>query len=262
MRPIRAPMAAAGLVLAALCIAPAAAKAQPAAAAPYALKDHALDTLQREFGGFWVGTDRLSDEKFETMQQPLTPAYQAKKEEQTLNRKEGRQIFSPDEQCLPRGMPRVMISLGTAFEAVVRPNTFNLILVAGGLQVRNLWVDGRKPTPDDDLFDTFAGESIGRWEGDALVVDTHGLRPTNEILYGVAGHKLTVKERIRKTGPDTLEIDTTVTDPVVFTQPWVYTLHFQRNTTRTFDETSYCIAALDRSVNKDGKEGFDLTPPP
>ena len=262
MRSVRAPLAAAGLAFAVICLSPAAGMAQPAAAAPLALKDHSFDTLAREFGGFWTGTDRLSDEKFEAMQQPLTPAYQAMKEQQTRNRKEGRQIFSPDEQCIPRGMPRMMISLGTAFELVVHPKVFSLIIGAGGLQVRNIWTDGRKPTPDERLFDNFAGESIGHWEGDVLVVDTDGLRPTNEILYGVAGKKLKVNERIYKTGPDTMEILTTVMDRVVFTKPWVYTLHFQRDMNRNLSEQNYCVAALDREVDKNGKEGFDLTPPP
>ena len=267
MRPIRAPLAAAGLALAAVCLGPAAATAQPAAAAPpsapYPLKDHSLDTLAREFGGFWRSTDGLSVEKFETMQQPLTPPYQAMKEEQTRNRKEGRQIFSADQLCIPRGMPRMMISLGTAFELVAHPKDLSLIIGdETGLQIRNLWTDGRKPTPDERLFDNFAGESIGNWEGDSLVVDTDGLRPTNEFLYGVKGHKLKVNERIYKTGPDTLEVLTTVMDPVVFTKPWIYTAHFRRDMNGNFTEQKYCIRALDREVDKNGKEGFDLTPPP
>ena len=94
------------------------------------------------------------------------------------------------------------------------------------------------------------------------MVDTGGLRETNEILYGVKGHKMAINERIRKTGPDTMEIVMTVKDPVVFTRPWVFTSNYKRDPKRTIQETNYCVAALDREVDKTGKEIFNLTPPP
>lgn len=223
---------------------------------PYASQEQAW----RAFSGLWENMNRISVEKFETLQQPLKPEFQAKKEEQTRNRAEGRQIVTSDAQCIPAGMPRMM--LNSAFEVLVRPNSIGLVTAGGGLQVRNIWLDGRKHTPEEDLFESFSGESLGRWEGDVLVVDTIGLRPTNEILYGVQGRKLTVVERFRKTGPDVLQVVTTVSDPAVFTTPWVYTTNYRRTQARTITEWSYCVAAFDREVGQDGKEMFDLTPPP
>lgn len=231
--------------------------AAPVLAAPAA--PYSQDQLFHEFQGQWQNTNFISVEKYETIPQPLTPPYQAKKEEQTRNRATGKQIFTSDAQCIPAGMPRMMMN--SSFEVLVRPNSIGLVTAGGGIQIRNIWTDGRKPTPDDDLFDTFSGESIGHWEGQTLVVETHGLRPTNEILYGVQGSYLKVSERIRKTGPDLLEIVTTVRDPVVFTQPWVYTITYKRNLGGAISENNYCVAALDREVNQDGTEGFDLTPP-
>ena len=229
-------------------------------AAAEAAPDHSQAALFRDFSGYWTNMQPISVEKYETIAQPLTPAYQAKKEEQTRNRATGKQIFTSDAQCIPHGMPRMMMS--GSFEVLARPNSLGLVVSGGGMQIRNIWLDGRKPTPEDDLFDSFSGESIGHWEGDTLVVHTTGLRESNEILYGVQGHKLTVDERIRKTGPDTLEVATTVYDPVVFTKPWVYTLNFKRTQARGLDEQAYCVAALDREVDKEGKEIFNLTPPP
>ena len=60
--------------------------------------------------------------------------------------------------------------------------------------------------PEEDLFEAFSGESVGHWEGDTLVEDTIGLRPTNEFLYGVPGPHMAITERFRKTGPDVLEV--------------------------------------------------------
>lgn len=236
------------------------AKGAPAAWAAPSPGPFTQDQLFHAFSGFWVNMNRISVEKFETIAQPLRPEYLARKEAQTRNRAEGRQIVTSDAQCIPAGMPRMM--LNASFEILVRPDSLGLVTAGGGLQIRNLWTDGRKHTPADDLFDSFSGESVGRWEGETLVVDTIGLRPTNEFLYGVQGHAMTVTERFRKTGPDVLQVVTVVNDPVVFTTPWTYTTNYKRTYARTITEQNYCVAALDREVNKDGVEIFDLTPPP
>jgi hypothetical protein len=235
--------------------------APPPPAVPYPMPaDRSPATLFKEFGaGMWVMNNRISIEKYETIPQPLTPAWQAKKEQQIKNRAAGRQVVTSDARCIPQGMPRQMDG---NFEVLVRPGSLGIFTGGGGLQVRNIWTDGRQHTPEDDLFDSFSGESIGRWEGDTLVVDTIGIRPTNEVLYGVQGHKSHVIERIHKTGPDALQIDTQVIDPVVFKTPWTYTFTYRRTTKQTLTEQNYCVAALDREVDKNGKEIFDLTPPP
>ncbi len=234
--------------------------APPPPATPYVMPAEKTPAiLFKELQGMWVMNNRISIEKYETIPQPLTPAYQAKKVEQIRKRAAGEQVFTADAQCIPQGMPRQMDG---NFELLVRDDSLAFLTGGGGLQVRNIWTDGRAHTPEDDLFDTFSGESIAHWEGDVLVIDTIGIRPTNEILYGVQGHKLTVTERFHKTGPDTLQIDTVVTDPVVFTTPWTYTFTYKRNRKQTLTEQNYCVAALDREVDKNGKEIFDLTPPP
>ncbi len=69
---------------------------------------------------------------------------------------------------------------------------------------------------------TWYGESVGKWEGDALVVDSVGFKDST-WLDGV-GHphseELHVIERIRRVDPSTLQIDFTFEDPVAYTHPW------------------------------------------
>ncbi len=234
--------------------------APPPPAVPYpAMADHSTATLFKEFGGMWVMNGRISIEKYETIPQPLTAKYQALKELQIKNRATGIQVLTADARCIPQGMPRQMDG---NFEVMVRPTSLAIITGGGGIQVRNIWMDGRKHTPEDDLFETFSGESISHWEGDTLVIDTTGLRPTNEFLYGVEGHRMTVVERVHKTGPDAMQIDTVVTDPAVFKTPWIYTFTYKRNDKQVLTEQNYCTAALDREVDKNGNQIFDLTPPP
>jgi len=257
---VKALLAASGLAMLGIGAALAQPFAPPPPAVPYpAFADHSPETLWKELGGMWVMNNRISIEKYETIPQPLTPAWQAKKELQIKNRATGIQVRTADAQCIPQGMPRQMDG---NFEVLVHKDGLGFLTGGGGLQMRNIWTDGRKHTPEDDLFDTFSGESVASWEGDTLVVDTIGIRPTNEILYGVQGHKSHVIERIHKTGPDALQIDTLVIDPVVFKTPWTYTFTYKRNPKTVMTEQNYCTAALDREVDKDGKEIFDLTPPP
>jgi len=232
--------------------------ASPVAAADLG-SDHSPEALWRALGGLWENVHPISVEKMEAIPQPLTPAYQAKKDEQTRNRAEGREIMTSDNRCIPSGMPRMMVQ--ASFEFLVRPDSLGIV-TSQGVQIRNIWLDGRKHTPVDEVFDSFSGESIGHWEGADLVVDTIGIRPANEFLYGVQGHYMTTVERFTLTGPDTLRIVTTVNDPVVFTHPWVYTLNFKRTFKKTVSDMGYCVHALDREVGQDGVEGFDLTPPP
>jgi hypothetical protein len=73
---------------------------------------------------------------------------------------------------------------------------------------------------DPDI--TWYGESVGKWEGDTLVVDSVGFKDST-WLDGV-GHphseELRVIERIRRVDPETLHIDFTFEDPIAYTRPW------------------------------------------
>ena len=94
--------------------------------------------------------------------------------------------------------------------------------------IRQIWMDGRAHLKD--LPGTWMGDSIGKWEGDTLVVDTTGFN--DKTWLDRAGHPhsedLHVIERLKKTDAKTLQIDITMEDPVAYTKPWggqlIYTL--------------------------------------
>jgi hypothetical protein len=66
------------------------------------------------------------------------------------------------------------------------------------------------------------GYSVGRWEGDTLVVDTIGLN--DKTWLDNVGHPhsdaLHVVERIRRVDHDTLQVTFTIEDPKAYTSPW------------------------------------------
>jgi hypothetical protein len=70
----------------------------------------------------------------------------------------------------------------------------------------------------ENLVPQWNGTSVGRWEGDTLVVETAGFRP--ETAWRGASDKLHVTERFRRVDHDTLEYAFTVSDPETWAEPW------------------------------------------
>jgi len=92
-------------------------------------------------------------------------------------------------------------------------------------QYRQIFLDGR-PLPKDP-FPTSKGYSVGRWEGDTLVVETIGYK--DDVWLDAKGNPLTESartiERIRRPNFGNLEIQITVNDPKAYTKPWSVTRH-------------------------------------
>jgi hypothetical protein len=98
------------------------------------------------------------------------------------------------------------------------------------------------------------GHSIGRWEGDTLVVDTQGIDERSWL--DTAGHehsdKLKLTERFKKTGPDTIQWTVTYDDPVYFTRPW--------SIERTFTRGKPGDRVLPYTCNENNKDVEHLRP--
>jgi len=183
----------------------------------------------------------------------LTPEAQAKAE---AARREGLQ--NRNANCIPPGMPEIM-GWPYPIEFIYSPGRVT-IAIESDSQVRRIYTDGRGHPSDPDP--SFNGDSIGHWEGDTLVVETVALDPTTEIAPGV-GHsdRARIVERIRKTGPDVLEIATTIEDPKVLTAPWTTTRRFVRHRDWTIQEY-VCEQNNHDSVDAGGHPGFRTDEPP
>ena len=83
--------------------------------------------------------------------------------------------------------------------------------------------DGRKHR--DDVPPSLRGDSVARWDGDTLVVDTTNFTDTNwmaaEGLVSFHSDALHIVERYRRVDANTLEVEATVEDPKVLTGPWI-----------------------------------------
>jgi hypothetical protein len=90
---------------------------------------------------------------------------------------------------------------------------------------------------------TWYGNAVGRWDGDTLVVDSTGYKPSTWLNSQGLPHTedLHIVERIRRDG-DTLTMDFTIDDPGAFTRPWSAQVQFQRAADGSMMETIFTIS--------------------
>jgi hypothetical protein len=133
----------------------------------------------------------------------------------------------PGNTCLPYGPNRAMAATNP-YMIVQTPEV--IAVLTEHIDYRIFYMDGRAH-PDDIMdYPEWMGHSIGRWEGNVLVVDTIGIRPETWLDRGGLQHseKLHLIERFEKTGPDAFTWTVTVEDPVFYTKPWTYRIEVSR----------------------------------
>ncbi|MCJ2067324.1 hypothetical protein MKK75_00620 [Methylobacterium sp. J-030] len=140
--------------------------------------------------------------------------------------------------CLPHGMPSWMLITHNPFEMLVTPGRITMLGEVDGNRMRRIYTDGRSHSEDPDL--TLHGESIGRWEGDTLVVDTVAILPQAFLAIseavGIPNDGDThVVERLHLTAPNTLHDDLEITAPHVLTSTWKTTRVFNRYPEKHFE---------------------------
>jgi hypothetical protein len=137
-------------------------------------------------------------------------------------RQDGRDAkIESDANCLPQGVPKINATpvpykfIQAAGEIVILYEAFNLW--------RQVFMDGRELMKE--LNPTWLGYSVGRWEGDTLVIDTRGFNgktwldqaglPTTDALH--------ITERFRRKDFGHMEMTVTIDDPKAYTKPWTVT---------------------------------------
>jgi hypothetical protein len=119
--------------------------------------------------------------------------------------------------CMPTGVPR----MGPPVKIVQLADEMIFMYNAGNV-FRIIPTDGRPHDPVASLDQTFMGDSIGRWEGDTLVVDVVGFNQETWIGWPGWFHTadMRVEERLRREG-NTLHYQATVYDPEILVEPYV-----------------------------------------
>jgi hypothetical protein len=168
--------------------------------------------------GFWVNQYTPDLSRALGRQPPFTP-YGAERWRTVDTSKD------PTGFCLPPGPTRAFTAPFPLL--IVQHPKMVAILYEYQTIWRAIYLDGRSHPSDISDYADFMGHSIGRWEGNALVVETVGLN--DRTWLDTAGHehsdKLRVLERFEKDG-DTITWTVTFEDTVFFTKPWSITRTF------------------------------------
>jgi hypothetical protein len=128
----------------------------------------------------------------------------------------------PNVRCMPRGALRIWTD--DYYKRIFQLPDRIIIITERNMQYRQIFMDGRALPPDPNP--AWNGYSVGKWEGDALVVHTIGFK--DDLWLDSDGNPLTnsakVTERIRRPNYGSLEIEMTIDDPKAYTAPWTVTM--------------------------------------
>ena len=131
------------------------------------------------------------------------------------------ELYPPLVGCKPAGGPGFFNAPGFEIVDVPELKSIFILNIAGPHSWRVIYMDGRSHPAGDDLRPTYLGHSIGRWEGDTLVVDTVGFNEKQWISGTFpTTEKLHLVERISRPNLRTLSYEVTVEDPGAYTGPW------------------------------------------
>lgn len=128
---------------------------------------------------------------------------------------------SPLVDCKAAPGPGFFNSPG--FEILDLPELKSIFILnmAGPHSWRVIYMDGRAHPQGENVRPTFLGHSVGKWEGDTLVIDSVGF---NEKMWAVGAFpntsQLHLVERISRPNLKTLSYEVTVDDPGAYTKPW------------------------------------------
>src|SRR5580692_9952201 len=129
---------------------------------------------------------------------------------------------NPSMNCLPDGVPHADL-LPEPFKIIQTPGEL-LMLYEVETIFRQVFTDGRKHPADP--APSWLGYSVGRWEGDTLVIDTKGFNDRSWLDARGHGHseEMRVEERFQRRDFGHLDVAVTLEDPKVFTKP--FTIRF------------------------------------
>jgi hypothetical protein len=162
----------------------------------------------------------------------LTPAAQAHFDAAVAATEQGKVYRDDIGQCWPAGVPLIMTRVWPI--AMIQLPTA-IYMISGFMNsLRIVYLDGRAHTDPEIVVQSFNGESIGRFEGDTLVVDTRYFVDDHHWMDqgGVAipaGDQLEIVERIRLIDDGArLEIEYVMTDPEHWEGEWRSTKYWNR----------------------------------
>jgi hypothetical protein len=159
---------------------------------------------------------------------------------------------NPSVNCLPDGVPHADL-LPEPFKIIQTPRVIVMLYEVETI-FRQIFTDGRKQLTDPQP--SWMGYSVGKWEGNTLVIDTLGFNDLSWLDARGHGHSedMRVEERFHRRDFGHLDVTVTVTDPKIFTQP--VTINFVEQLLPDTDVLEhFCSEAESDAAHQPGKAG-------
>ena len=157
----------------------------------------------------------------------------------------------PLGRCEPPGLVRLLNA-----EIIEPHNTWQIVQASNRIlqffeyrhDWREIWMDGRTLPSAADAHPKWNGYSVGRWDGDTLIVESLGFDERSWVdKFGYPhSEQMRLEERYRRIDADTLELTMTITDPIIYAKPWVSDakrFRINREKAKSWDEQIYCVPA-------------------
>jgi len=183
---------------------------------------------------------------FKPEEAPLLPAAAAlfRQRAQTFTKE------SPLSHCLPTGVP--MVEIAPAPYKIIQGAGMTVMLYERDTTFRQVYTDGRKLPRDPSP--AWMGYSVGKWDGDSLVVDTIGINDRSWL--DARGHThseaLHLTERFRRLDFGHMEVQMTIDDPQTYARPFTIRLR-QRLLPDTDLLESFCAENERDLIHIEGK---------
>ncbi|HEY5411570.1 MAG TPA: hypothetical protein VIJ94_12680 [Caulobacteraceae bacterium] len=237
----------------ALALTLAVALAAGAASAAPTLNSRYADPAQPDISGIWQVTGWFSFSADKAIPK-LRPPYDGLYAKRTTAFNAGKPIDDVTADCLPPGMPHIQV-VPYPFEIMQTPGRVTMLFEYAG-QVRRIYLDGGQPKEPDP---TYYGTSVGRWDGDTLVVTTNNIREDTQDDFSGLPHSdaLTITERFHRTAPDTLEDRITLDDPKAYAEPFTSTRVYKLHPAWTIGEY-VCEENNRNQIQANGVTGFGV----
>jgi hypothetical protein len=163
---------------------------------------------------------------------PYTEEYEALYRKNIEKIKDGT-FPDPISVCgVPHGFPRIM-NVPDVYEFAVTPSA-TYVLAENGPGILRVYTDGRTHPAAEELWGTYTGASVGRWEGDTLVFETRGLKGSrdNDEIVDRTGLVLSdasrATTRMRRINDTTMEATLVIEDAKALKAPWKITKQYRK----------------------------------
>jgi hypothetical protein len=183
------------------------------------------DTTTGNYNQFWI-VDRDFDNRTSLITDPpdgrlppMTPEAQKRRASLQLDRaqrgSDGPEDRTLSERCITFGAPRLGAAYNSYFQ-IFQTRDHVAILMETIHDARIIPLDGRPHVGQN--VRQWHGDSVGRWEGDTLVVETTNYSPKSD--FRGARENLHIVERFTRVSPGRIDYEVVVNDPTTWTRPW------------------------------------------